>query len=100
MKRKNRCLLVVCGRFELRVESHHLCNERMAFLLQLLTGAVLACVQPLALAVVDGLRRGGPGRGGGGEQRRGQTKDKVTVNTFSSRGSYTSDKHTGFPIST
>ena len=34
----------------------------MALLLQLLAGAVLARVQPLALAVVDGLGRGGPTR--------------------------------------
>lgn len=48
-------LLVVCGRLELRVESDHLGDERMALFLDLLSGAVLACVQPLALAVVDGL---------------------------------------------
>lgn len=48
-------LLVVCGRLELRVEADHLCDEGVALLLDLLAGAVLAGVQPLALTVVDGL---------------------------------------------
>lgn len=55
-------LLVVCRRFEFRVEANHLSDEGMTLLFDLLTCAVLTGVQPLALTVVDGLWRRRPAR--------------------------------------
>lgn len=56
-------LLVVCGRLEFRVESHHLGDEGVALLLNFLPCAIFPGVQPLALAVVNGLRRWRPENG-------------------------------------
>lgn len=51
---------VICRRFKVRVESNHLSDEGMTLLLNLLSCTILTGVQPLALAVVDGLRRRRP----------------------------------------
>lgn len=53
-------ILVVSRGFEFRVQSHHLCNERMSLFLQFLACTIFTRVKPLALAVVDGLRRWRP----------------------------------------
>lgn len=60
------CSLVVSWGFEVGVQGHHLGDEVVPLLLQLLARAELARVQALALAVVDGLRGGGPAPGGWG----------------------------------
>lgn len=57
----DRDLLVVCRGLEVRVESHHLSDEGVTLLFDLLAGAILPGVQPLAFTVVDGLWRGRPG---------------------------------------
>lgn len=66
-------VLVIGGRFELGVEADHFGDKGVALLLDLLARAILARVQPLALAVVNGLRRGTPaGRDGGDNRANGQ----------------------------
>lgn len=62
-------ILVVSRGLELRVECHHIGDEGMTLLLDLLARAVLPGVQPLALAVIDGLWRRGS-RGGGESTNR------------------------------
>lgn len=58
--------LVVSWGLEVGVQGHHLGDEVVPLLLQLLARAELPRVQALPLAVVDGLRGGGPAPGGGG----------------------------------
>lgn len=69
--------LVVCRGLEVRVETHHLGDEGVALLFNLLAGAVLPCVQPFAFAVVDRLWRGRPGEGWG--RKRTREDIKVTL---------------------
>lgn len=68
-------LLVICRRLEVGVKPDHLGDERVTLLLDLLPRAILARVQPLALAVVDGLRGGGPENGR-------QKRAKNIIDTF------------------
>ena len=63
-------ILVVSGGLEFRVECHHIGDEGVTLLLDLLACAVLPGIQPLPLAVVDGLWRRGPW---GGERVDRQT---------------------------
>lgn len=58
--RADEILLVVCRRFKVGVKPDHLSDERVTLFLDLFPRAILARVQPLPLAVVDRLRRGGP----------------------------------------
>lgn len=67
--------LVIGRRFELWVEGDHLLDHQVPLLLQLLACAVLPRVQPLALAVIDGLRRGGSVEDLG-EEGEGRERDK------------------------
>lgn len=68
-------ILVVRRGLEVGVESHHLGDEGVTLLFDLLAGAILPGVQPLAFTIVDGLWRGRPG-GGRGRQK---TTEDITV---------------------
>lgn len=67
----NKIILIICRGFEVWVESDHFSDEGVTLLLNLLPCTILTSVQPLALAVVDGLRRGRPESNG--RQRTRQT---------------------------
>lgn len=70
-------ILVVSGGLELRVECHHIGDEGVTLLLDLFACAVLPGIQPLPLAVVDGLWRRGPW--GGGESRQTTINSSKTI---------------------
>lgn len=78
----NEVVLIVCRRFEVRVESNHFRDEGVALLLDFLPRAVLTGVQPLALAVVDGLGRGRPESGGRQKTRKGDIITSLEVETW------------------
>lgn len=75
-------ILVVCRGLEVGVESHHLGDEGVSLLFNLLAGAVLPGVQPLAFTVVDGLWGGRPGGGAGGRQEDGKRHHAHVPNTL------------------
>lgn len=67
-------LLVISWWLEVRVEGHHLRDEVMPLLLQLLASSELTGVQALPLAIVNGLGGRGPAENTHGYASRSQTQ--------------------------